>query len=146
MYRQLFSSNRAMKPGPKAPSLDLIAAVVAMKQRNPSWGCPRIAQQITLTFGIRIDKDVLRRILPTRTSPNQSPRQYLQRASQARGAGRAAASAESIRSGASAGLSVAAALSWAVSHAGRVMKPPRRSHAATHECASHKTCPADERR
>src|SRR5262245_26742201 len=37
-YRQLFSSNRAMKPGPKGPSQDVIAAVVAMKQRNPSWG------------------------------------------------------------------------------------------------------------
>jgi putative transposase len=51
-YRRLFSSNRPMKPGPKGPSQDVIAAVVDMKQRNPSWGCPRIAQQITLAFGI----------------------------------------------------------------------------------------------
>ena len=43
-YRRLFSSNRPMKPGPKGPSEDVIAAVVDMKQRNPSWGCPRIAQ------------------------------------------------------------------------------------------------------
>jgi len=34
-----------------------------MKRRNPTWGCPRIAQQITLAFGIEIDKDVVRRIL-----------------------------------------------------------------------------------
>jgi transposase InsO family protein len=34
-----------------------------MKRRNPSWGCPRIAQQITLAFGVDIDKDVVRRIL-----------------------------------------------------------------------------------
>src|SRR4029453_14800847 len=34
-------------PGPKGPSQDVIAAVVDMKQRNPIWGCPRIAQQIT---------------------------------------------------------------------------------------------------
>jgi hypothetical protein len=34
-----------------------------MKRRNPKWGCPRIAQQIALAFGIEIDKDVVRRIL-----------------------------------------------------------------------------------
>jgi hypothetical protein len=26
-----------------------------MKQRNPSWGCPRIAQQIALAFHIQIE-------------------------------------------------------------------------------------------
>jgi hypothetical protein len=41
----------------------LIDAVVEMKRRNPTWGCPRIAQQITLAFGVDIDKDVVRRIL-----------------------------------------------------------------------------------
>ena len=40
-----------------------------MKQRNPSWGCPRIAQQITLAFGIPIDRDVVRRILAARYQP-----------------------------------------------------------------------------
>jgi transposase InsO family protein len=34
-----------------------------MKRRNPNWGCPRIAQQIALAFGVEIDKDVVRRIL-----------------------------------------------------------------------------------
>ena len=34
-----------------------------MKQRNPRCGCPRIAQQIALAFGIDINKDVVRRIL-----------------------------------------------------------------------------------
>ena len=43
-YRQLFSSTVPKKPGPKGPSQELIAAVLAMKQRNPTWGCPRIAQ------------------------------------------------------------------------------------------------------
>ena len=33
----------------------LIRTVVDMKQRNPTWGCPRIADQITLAFGIRIN-------------------------------------------------------------------------------------------
>ena len=68
-YRRLFSSRRPTKPGPKGPSPEVIAAVVEMKQRNPSWGCPRIAQQITLAFGIPIDKDVVRRILAARYQP-----------------------------------------------------------------------------
>jgi len=72
-YRRLFSSNRPMKPGPKGPSQDVIAAVVDMKQRNPSWGCPRIAQQIRLAFGISIDRDVVRRILAARYQPKPDP-------------------------------------------------------------------------
>jgi putative transposase len=62
-YRLLFSPKRRAKPGPKGPDLDVIRAVVDMKQRNPTWGCPRIAEQITLAFGIPINKDVVRRIL-----------------------------------------------------------------------------------
>jgi hypothetical protein len=65
-YRRLFSSNRPTKPGPKGPSQEVIAALVDMKQRNPSWGCPRIAQQMTLAFGIPIDRDFVRRILAAR--------------------------------------------------------------------------------
>ena len=51
------------KPGPKGPTADLIRAVVEMKQRNPTWGCPYIAAQINLAFGTAINKDVVRRIL-----------------------------------------------------------------------------------
>src|SRR5437899_7707287 len=36
-YRRLFSSNVAKKPGPKGPSRELVAAVVDMKRRNPTW-------------------------------------------------------------------------------------------------------------
>src|ERR1700704_3559615 len=68
-YPWLFSSKRPTKPGPKGPSQDVIAAVVDMKQRNPIWGCPRIAQHITLAFGIPINKDVVRRILVARYQP-----------------------------------------------------------------------------
>src|SRR5215468_6284080 len=68
-YRQLFSSTGQKKTGPKGPSAEVIAAVVDMKQRNPSWGCPRIAQQIALAFGISIDRDVVRRILAARYVP-----------------------------------------------------------------------------
>ena len=47
-----------------------MAAVIDMKRRNPTWGCPRIAQQITLAFGIPMNKDVVRRILATRYQPD----------------------------------------------------------------------------
>ena len=49
-YRRLFSPNRGRKPGPKGPCVELIHALVEMKQCNPNWGCPRIAQQIALAF------------------------------------------------------------------------------------------------
>src|SRR2546426_1784707 len=68
-YRMLFSPNARKKPGPKGPSQEIIAAVVQMKQRNPTWGCPRIAQQIALAFNIQINKDVVRRILAARYQP-----------------------------------------------------------------------------
>ena len=62
-YRMLCSSKRGRRPGPKGPAKELIDAVLEMKRRNPTWGCPRIAQQISLAFGVDIDKDVVRRIL-----------------------------------------------------------------------------------
>jgi putative transposase len=68
-YRRLFSSNVRKKPGPKGPTQEVMAAVLDMKQRNPTWGCPRIAQQIALAFGIPINKDVVRRILAARYRP-----------------------------------------------------------------------------
>jgi putative transposase len=72
-YQMLFSPNRRRKPGPKGPSAELIRAVVEMKQRNPNWGCPRIAQQIAWAFHIEIDKDVVRRILAHHRQPGQDP-------------------------------------------------------------------------
>ena len=62
-YRWLFSSLRMLKPGPKGPSPELVAAIVAMKQKNPRMGCPQIAAQISHAFDIDIDKDVVRRVL-----------------------------------------------------------------------------------
>jgi len=41
----------------------LIKAIVEIKRRNPNFGCPRIALIITNTFGIEINKDVVRRVL-----------------------------------------------------------------------------------
>ena len=68
-HRRLFSSGVPKKPGPKGPSREVIAAVVDMKQRNPTWGCPRIAQQIALAFGIPMNKDVVRRVLAVGYTP-----------------------------------------------------------------------------
>ncbi len=63
-YQLLFSSStKRAKPGPKGPSAELIAAVVEMKRRNPKFGCVRTAQQIAHSFGVEIDKDVVRRVL-----------------------------------------------------------------------------------
>ena len=52
-YRLLFSPKHRGRTGPKGPSKELVEAIVEMKQRNPAWGCPRIAQQIGLTFDIQ---------------------------------------------------------------------------------------------
>ena len=68
-YRLLFSSQSPKKPGPKGPTQEVLAAVVDMKQRNPTWGSPRIAEQIAVAFGIPINKDVVRRILAARYRP-----------------------------------------------------------------------------
>ena len=68
-YHILFSSKRRNKPGPKGPAKETINAIVATKERNPSWGCPRIAQQVSLAFGISIDKDIVRRVLAAHYRP-----------------------------------------------------------------------------
>ena len=70
-YRWLFSPKRR-RTGPGGPSRALVDAIVEMKRRNPTWGCPRIAQQIGLTFDIRIDKDIVRRVLATHYRPGPS--------------------------------------------------------------------------
>jgi transposase InsO family protein len=72
-YRTLFSSSsRPRKPGPKGPSAELIAAIVEMKRRNPKFGYLKIAEQISHTFGLDIDKDVVRRVLAKHYRPDDS--------------------------------------------------------------------------
>ena len=73
-YRLLYSPRGGRKPGPKGPSREVIRAIVEMKQRNPRYGCPRIAQQINLAFGLDLDKDIVRRILASHYKPD--PRNY----------------------------------------------------------------------
>jgi transposase InsO family protein len=65
-YRFLYSSRPKRKPGPKGPSPDLIRAICELKRRNPRFGCPKIAQHLAKTFGIDLNKDVVRRVLATR--------------------------------------------------------------------------------
>jgi transposase InsO family protein len=68
-YRVLFTPKSRNKPGPKGPSAELIHAIVELKRRNPRFGCPRIALIITNTFGIDIDKNVVRRVLAKHYQP-----------------------------------------------------------------------------
>ncbi len=62
-YRELFTPKSRGKPGPKGPSAELIRLIVDIKRHNPRFGCPRIALIVSKSFGIEIDKDVVRRIL-----------------------------------------------------------------------------------
>ena len=72
-YRLLFSSTgNRRKPGPKGPSPELIAAIVALKSRNPKFGCVRIAQEIADAFDIELNKDVVRRVLEKCYQPSDS--------------------------------------------------------------------------
>jgi len=71
-YRLLYSSTRKGKPGPKGPSPKLIQAIVELKRRNARFGCLRIAQQINKTFGINIDKDIVRRVLAAHYRPGSN--------------------------------------------------------------------------
>ena len=72
-YRNLFSSSgRPRKPGPKGPSAELIAIIIALNRRNPKFGCVKIAEQIAHTFGLDLDKDVVRRVLAKHYRPDDS--------------------------------------------------------------------------
>ena len=70
-YRCLFSWRPCpKKPGPKGPSEALIQAIVELKSRNPRFGCPRIARIIARTFGVDIDRNVVRRVLAQHYRPS----------------------------------------------------------------------------
>ncbi|MBK8011687.1 MAG: transposase [Deltaproteobacteria bacterium] len=68
-YHALFSPGPKSKPGPKGPSTELVRAIVAIKERNPRFGSPRIASIVCKTFGVDIDKDVVRRVLAQHYRP-----------------------------------------------------------------------------
>jgi len=70
-YRLLYSPRGSgRKPGPRGPTEEVIKPIVEVKQRNPRFGCPRIAQQINLAFGLNLDKDAVRRVLAAHYKPD----------------------------------------------------------------------------
>lgn len=71
-YQQLYSPRGGRKPGPTGPSKSVIDAIIEMKQRNPRYGCPRIAQQLNLAFGLNLNRDTVRRILANHYKPDPS--------------------------------------------------------------------------
>ena len=73
-YRLLYTPRGGRKPGPKGPSKEVIKAIVEMKQRNPRYGCPSIAHQINLVFGLDLDKDTVRRVLAVHYKPDPASR------------------------------------------------------------------------
>jgi hypothetical protein len=68
-YGALFTAKRRGKPGPKGPLQEVIHTIVEMKRRNPRFGYQRIADQIILTFGVAIDKEIVRRVLASHYNP-----------------------------------------------------------------------------
>lgn len=70
LKQQLYSPQGGRKPGPSGPSKAVIGAIIEMKQRNPQYGCPRIALQINLAFGLDLDKDIVRRVLAIHDKPD----------------------------------------------------------------------------
>ncbi len=68
-YRALFFSSGHRKPGPEGPSEELVRVILELKRRNPRFGCPRIALIIARTFGVEIDKDLVRRVLAKHYRP-----------------------------------------------------------------------------
>lgn len=71
-YSILFSTKTKRKCGPAGPSQEIIQAVLCMKQRNPRFGCRRIAMQISNTFGVEINKDIVFRILTKNYKPTSN--------------------------------------------------------------------------
>ena len=70
-YRLLYSSHPKRNPGPKGPAPELIQAICEFKRRNPRFGCPRIAQHLAKTFGLEINKDIVRRVLAQHYRPDR---------------------------------------------------------------------------
>jgi transposase InsO family protein len=69
VHKPAMKRSAARRLGARLRNKELIDAVVELKRRNLNWGCPRIAQQIALAFGVAIDKDVVRRILSVHYRP-----------------------------------------------------------------------------
>jgi putative transposase len=62
-YQVLFGTKGQSKLGRKGFDRDLVNLVVGIKEKNPSYGCPRIAMLVTNITGISISEQTVRRIL-----------------------------------------------------------------------------------
>ena len=71
-YSRLFSNKGHRRPVPKGPSRELIAAIVELKQRNPRYGCPRIATSLRSLSGSKSTKISLGVFLPNTTNLDQA--------------------------------------------------------------------------
>jgi hypothetical protein len=69
--RFLYSSRPERRPGPKGPVPELIQAICELKRRNPRFGCPKIAQPLAKTFGVQINKDMVRRVWAAHSRPER---------------------------------------------------------------------------
>lgn len=68
-YSRLFSRTGEARPGRKGPSKELIKLVVETKEKNPSYGCPKIAMLVCNVLGVSIDEETIRRILSKHYRP-----------------------------------------------------------------------------
>lgn len=73
-YQAPFPPSRRAKPGPKGPPEELIQASIELKRRNPCFGWGRIVLIIGRTFGVELDKDVVRRVLSKHYRPSPGGR------------------------------------------------------------------------
>lgn len=62
-YSRLFSNKGRRKAGRKGPSKEMIRFIVEIKEKNPRYGCPKIAMLASNVLGKKIDKETVRRIL-----------------------------------------------------------------------------------
>ena len=49
-----------------------VRPICELKRRNPRFGCPKIAQHLAKTFGIEVNKDVVRRVLAAHYRPERT--------------------------------------------------------------------------
>ena len=72
-YRRPFVSiGTPTKPGPKGPSKEPVAAIIDIRRCNPGLRYQRIAEQNANTFGIDVDRAIVRRVLARRVSSGYS--------------------------------------------------------------------------
>ena len=69
VFRLLFSPTVRKKPGPRGPSRDVVAAVLDMKRRNPTWGLSAHRAADRLGVRHRHQQRCVRRILAARYRP-----------------------------------------------------------------------------